>query len=345
MSDGTSDGTSGGTSTAGQYSMVHTEVVEAPPEVLYDLVADVTRWPVIFGPSLYVRHLERAPGTERFQLWARVNDEVKTWTSRRALDPDRLHISFEQERSEPPIASMGGEWHFTPLPGGRTEVVLGHHFGVVSGADANWLSRAVDHNSREELASLRRIAELGHPVDEVVYTFEDAVDLPGAAADAYDFVNRADRWPERLPHVSRVRLTEAVPGVQDMEMDTVTVDGSAHTTRSIRLCFPDERIVYKQLVAPALLFGHSGSWHFTDAPAGESGGAPEAGAGAVVTARHTVAINPAAVADVLGRGRTLADARKYLRDALGGNGRATMAHAGAYAQARQVVAVDDGAPG
>jgi aromatase len=328
-------------SAAGQYSMVHTEVVAAPADVLYGLVADVTRWPVIFGPSLYVRHLERGERSERFQLWALVNDEVKTWTSRRELDAQRLRITFEQERSQPPIASMGGEWTFTPLSDGRTEVVLGHHFSAVAGADAGWISRAVDSNSQQELASLRRIAELGHPVDEVIYTFSDAMDVPGAAADAYDFVNRSDKWPERLPHVSRVTLTEEVPGVQDMEMDTVTVDGSAHTTRSVRLCFPDERIVYKQLIAPALLFGHSGAWHFADAPDSDS----TAARAAVVTARHTVAINPAAVAEVLGPDATMADARKYLRDALGGNGRATMAHAGAYAESRQAVPVDDGASG
>jgi ribosome-associated toxin RatA of RatAB toxin-antitoxin module len=304
--------------------MVHTRVVAASREVLYGLVADVTRWPVVFGPSLHVHYLERGDTAERFQLWARVNDEVKTWTSRRTLDPVGFSITFEQERSQAPILSMGGEWVFTSLPGGLTEVVLKHHYSAASAEDAEWIATAVDRNSEAELAALGRVAELGHPVDELIFTFSDVVTIDGTAADAYDFVHRSDLWPERLPHVGRVHLVEDEAGNQDMEMDTITADGSAHTTRSIRLCFAGESIVYKQLKPPKLLFGHSGAWSFADADGG-----------AVVTAQHTVAINPEAVREVLGAEATVADARAYLRDALGGNGRATMTHAGAYAQARR----------
>ncbi|MGH3991131.1 MAG: aromatase/cyclase, partial [Pseudonocardiaceae bacterium] len=106
------------------HSMEHARVVHAPAEVLYELVADVTRWPVIFGPSLHVRHLQHSPAQERFQLWALVGGQVKNWTSRRTLDASGLCITFEQERSQAPILSMGGSWSFRALPGGRTQVVL-----------------------------------------------------------------------------------------------------------------------------------------------------------------------------------------------------------------------------
>ncbi len=306
-----------------QQTTVHSHVISAPAQAGYDLVADVTRWPAIFEPSLHVHHLEFDEHAERFQLWALVNGQVKTWTSRRTLDSRQLHIAFMQERTQPPFASMGGEWTFRSLPGNRSEVVLTHHFTAVVGESLDAVTTAVDHNSEKELAALGRLAELGHPVSDVVFSFEDTVHLDGAARDAYQFVYRADEWPQRLPHVSRVVLREEPPDVQDMEMDTVTADGSAHTTRSIRLCFPAERIVYKQLMPPALLFGHSGGWTFTDGPDG-----------AVATARHTVAINPAAIIEILGTNRTLADARDFLRAALGANSQATLAHAGAYAQSR-----------
>jgi hypothetical protein len=152
-------------------------------------------------------------------------------------------------------------------------------------------------------------------------TFEDEIPLDGSAEDAYVFIDRSDLWPQRLPHVARVRLLDPQPGVQDMEMETTTADGGTHTTRSIRLCFPSDRIVYKQLVTPELLLGHSGSWHLRK---GEDGD--------VATARHTVVINPDAVAKVLGPDRTLADAREFVRGALGANSRTTMAHASAYAR-------------
>lgn len=300
--------------------MVHRRSVGAPREVLYDLASDVTRWPVLFGPTLHVDVIERDAGGERFHLWAMVGDEARTWTSRRSLDPDRFEITFEQERTEPPIAAMGGRWRFLPRPGNRTEVVLEHEFAAADGdrETVERLNAAVDRNSDDELAALGRLAELGHVPDDLVDSFEDVVELPVPAADAFSFILRSDLWPDRIPHVGRVVLREPQPGVQDMEMDTITSDGSHHTTRSIRVCYPEERIVYKQLVPPVLLLGHSGAWSFAAGP----------GAGVAVTARHMVAIDPTKVESVLGARRTLADARAYLRDALGTNSRATLAHAG-----------------
>ncbi|MGV9973470.1 aromatase/cyclase [Nocardia beijingensis] len=293
--------------------MSHSRVVQAAPDVVYDLVADVTRWPVIFEPSVLVRHLHRGPDEERFRLWATVGGAVRNWTSRRVLDAGQRRIAFEQERSQAPIASMGGGWSFRELGAGTTKVVLDHHFTVVDGADAAQVAAAVDRNSVSELAALARIAELGHPVDEVVRTFEDTVTLDCSASEAYAFVYHSERWPEQVPHVGRVELTEDADGVQLMEMDTVTAGGIPHTTKSIRVCVPGERIDYKQLVPPAILFGHSGAWEFADGPDG-----------AVVTARHTVAIDPVAAREILGANTDLADAGAYLTEALSSNSRNTL---------------------
>ncbi|WP_218020538.1 aromatase/cyclase [Nocardia beijingensis] len=293
--------------------MSHSRVVQAAPDVVYDLVADVTRWPVIFEPSVLVRHLHRGPDEERFRLWATVGGAVRNWTSRRVLDAGQRRIAFEQERSQAPIASMGGGWSFRELGAGTTKVVLDHHFTVVDGADAAQVAAAVDRNSVSELAALARIAEIGHPVDEVVRTFEDTVTLDCSASEAYDFVYHSERWPEQVPHVGRVELTEDADGVQLMEMDTVTAGGIPHTTKSIRVCVPGERIDYKQLVPPAILFGHSGAWEFADGPDG-----------AVVTARHTVAIDPVAAREILGANTDLADAGAYLTEALSSNSRNTL---------------------
>lgn len=306
-----------------QRTTIHSRVISAPVQAVYDLVADVTRWPAIFEPSLHVHHLEFDEHAERFQLWALVNGQVKTWTSRRTLDSRQLHIGYTQERPQPPFASMSGEWIFRSLPRNRSEVVLTHHFSTVDDESLDAVTTAVDHNSESELTALGRIAQLGHPVSELIFSFADTVHLGGAARDAYQFVARSDEWPQRLPHVSRVVLREKSPNVQDMEMDTVTTDGATHTTRSIRLCFPHEQIVYKQLMPPDLLSGHSGGWTFTDGPDG-----------AQATARHTVAINPDAITAVLGANRTLTDARDFLRAALSANSRVTLAHAGVHAQSQ-----------
>ena len=311
-------------------TMTHRRLIAAPPDVVYRLVEDVSVWPVVFGPSVYVRHLERRPAEERFRIWALVAGEVRDWVSLRELDPDARRISFRQQRTHAPVTSMGGTWTCHPVDGGHTEVVLDHDF-TVAGSDDELaaITSAVDHNSNEELEALARIAELGYPIDEVIDTFVDTVELDGSVSDGYDFVYRSDLWPSRLPHVDRAELTEDVPGVQHMEMDTVTAGGDAHTTRSIRLCFSDELIVYKQLLPPRMLFGHNGEWEFR-----------QGSSGAEVSARHTVAINPVAAREVLGEHTTLAEARQYLREALGNNGKATLAHAGDYVRARKDVSLD-----
>jgi aromatase len=307
-----------------QHSTEHTVVVAAPPRVLYELVADVTCWPAVFGPSVHVHHLAREERAERFRIWAVVGGEVTSWVSRRAFDPEGLRIAFRQEHGRPPIASMAGEWLFRPLPGDRTEIVLRHDFTAVDdeARAVRWITEALDRNSPEELGALARTAESGHPVGDVVFSFTDTVRLATTAEAAYDFVHRADRWAERLPHVSRVRLHESAPGVQELEMDTVTADGAAHTTRSVRVCESGQWIAYKQQRTPELLLGHSGLWTFADGPDGSS-----------VTARHTVVLNPAAVEDVLGAGTTLAEARAHVRDALGRNSRTTLASAAGSADA------------
>lgn len=304
----------------------HGRSVDARPEVVYQLVADVTRWPVVFGPTVRVEHIERSPGRERFRIWAVVGEAVASWSSARTLDPAAGRVTFRQEHSTPPIASMSGAWELRARPDGGTDVTLLHEFSVVDDdpAAVSAVEAALDRNSDAELGALARVAEAGPAVDDLVLGFEDVVELPVRRDEAYAFVDAADRWPERLPHVRRVALTERAPGVQDMEMETVTAGGHAHTTRSIRLCDAAAgHIAYKQLQPPGLLLGHSGSWTF--APAG---------AGTLVTARHLVAIDPDTVAGVLGPDAGLAEARRYVRDALGANSRATLAAAGTRAAGR-----------
>jgi ribosome-associated toxin RatA of RatAB toxin-antitoxin module len=309
-----------------EHRVEHAIEVAAAPEVVYHLVRDVTNWPVIFGPTVHVQHLEQGADAERFRIWAIANGEVMTWISRRTFDSRALVIGFAQERSQAPIASMAGEWTFRPTAGGGTEVVLGHQFTAVD-ADADtlrWIEQALDRNSGAELAGLRRIAELDPPLSEIYFSFDDTVEIDGSAVDAYQFVYEAAEWPIRLPHVQRVSVTEDEPGIQRMEMDTATADGSTHTTNSVRICFPDELIVYKQVVAPALLLGHSGRWTFRQTETGVS-----------VTATHTVAIKPDAVKAVLGATATLDEAKVFAREALGSNSRTTLAHAKAFAEARR----------
>ncbi|MFD8480073.1 aromatase/cyclase [Kitasatospora sp. NPDC059673] len=309
-----------------QHRTVHSTTVAAPAEAVYGIVADVTTWPQYFAPNVHVEHLEQSEGSERIRIWATANGEVKTWVSRRELDAAGLKVTFRQEISTPPVASMSGTWLVTAIDESTSLLELYHDFTAVDDLPENveWINSALDRNSESELAGIKQIAELGGELDELVFSFDDTVHVAGAGADVFDFLNRADLWPERLPHVAALDLQEDVPGVQVMTMDTSTADGSVHTTKSIRVVFGEDRIVYKQIAVPALMTAHTGRWTIVEADGGVD-----------VTSRHTVTLKPSAVEKILGEGKTVADAREYVHRALSTNSTTTLKHAMAFAEARR----------
>ncbi|MGW1713636.1 aromatase/cyclase [Streptomyces sp. NPDC002156] len=301
----------------------HEITVEAPATAVYRLIAEVGNWPRIFPPTIYVDHLERGAGEERIRIWATANGEAKNWTSRRTLDPERLRITFRQEVSAPPVAAMGGTWIIEPLSETASRVRLLHDYRAVDDdpEGLRWIDEAVDRNSRSELASLQTNVELAHVAEEFTFSFEDTVQIDGSAKDAYDFIDEAGLWERRLPHVARVRLTEDTPGLQTLEMDTRAKDGSTHTTKSYRVTFPHHRIAYKQVTLPALMTLHTGIWTFA-----------ENERGVAATSQHTVVLNTANIAGILGPEATVSDAREYVRGALSTNSSATLGHAKDYAE-------------
>ncbi|NLU68562.1 aromatase/cyclase [Streptomyces sp. HNM0574] len=304
----------------------HEITVEAPAAEVYRLLAEVENWPRIFPPSVFVDHVERGEREERIRIWATANGEAKNWTSRRTLDPDGLRITFRQEVPAHPVAAMGGTWIVESAGENLSRVRLLHDYRAVDD-DAEklaWIDQAVDRNSRSELASLKENVELATNRAELTLSFEDSVEIDGSAKDVYDFLNEADRWKERLPHVAQVDLREDTPGLQILRMDTLTKDGSSHTTESVRVCFPHHRILYKQTTLPALMTLHTGRWTLQEDARGVT----------TATSQHTVVVNTANIAAVLGEDAGVPEAREFLRNALGGNSRATLGHAKEYAEAR-----------
>ncbi|MFF6782492.1 SRPBCC family protein [Streptomyces sp. NPDC012510] len=301
----------------------HEITVQAPATEVYRLIAEVENWPRIFPPTVYVDHVERGENQERIRIWATANGEVKNWTSRRTLDPEALRITFRQEVSAPPVASMGGTWIIEPLSEDTSRIRLLHDYRAIDDdpESLKWIDEAVDRNSRSELDALKTNVELAHAAAEVTFSFEDTVQVNGSAKDLFDFVNEADRWQERLPHVATVRLEEVSPGLQILEMDTRAKDGSTHTTKSYRVCFPHHRIAYKQVTLPALMTLHTGYWTFS-----------ENEDGVAASSQHTVVLNTENITRVLGPDAGVAEAREYVRTALSTNSRATLGHARTYAE-------------
>jgi aromatase len=311
-------------STSTTRQVEHEIIIGAPARNVYRLIVDVENWPQIFGPTVHVEYVERTARSERIHIWATANGTAKTWTSRREFDPDQLRIDFRQEVSQPPVGGMGGAWVVEPISEAKSRVRLLHDYHAASGdpADLAWIDKVVERNSQAELSALAANAELDPESSDLLLSFDDTVDINGLAKDVYDFLNEAQLWQERLPHVSRVLLEEETPGLQLLEMDTRTKDGSTHTTKSVRVCQPHTKIVYKQIQVPALMTLHTGHWLIDERPAG----------GVSVTSRHTVRINDANIAAVLGEGADLADARTFVRNALSTNSLATLHQAKTYAE-------------
>ena len=94
----------------------HTIDADAPADTVYGLLAASRNWPAVFEPTVFVDPLDEGVAGdgvtfERFRLWATVNGQVVSWSSRRELDRSTRLITFHQEHSTPPIASMSGSWH------------------------------------------------------------------------------------------------------------------------------------------------------------------------------------------------------------------------------------------
>ncbi|MDQ0847877.1 aromatase/cyclase [Streptomyces sp. V1I6] len=306
------------------HATTHEVNVAAPAGVVYGLISDAVQWPLFFPPNVHVERLEFDGDSERLRMWATANGQVKSWTSRRVLDPARRRIEFRQELPASPVQSMGGTWVVEPLDANRSKLTLLHDFTVAgdNADDVAWVERATDTNSRAELANLRQLAERWSQLDDLVMSFEDSVRVNGPAELVYDFLYRVADWPQLVPHVSRLDLTEDQPGVQVMAMDTVTADGSTHTTESVRVCFPHaQRIVYKQTATPLLMSAHTGEWSVV----------PDE-TGVTVTSQHSVVLRPENIEPVLGPDADVQTARRYVREALGRNSGATLALAKKHAE-------------
>ncbi|MFC8448361.1 aromatase/cyclase [Kitasatospora sp. NPDC057223] len=304
----------------------HEVTVSAPAADVYRLIADVANWPRIFPPTIYVDHVERGEREERIRIWATANGEAKNWTSRRTLDPQALRIEFRQEVSTAPVATMGGTWIIEPLSETESRIRLLHDYTAVDDDPKSiaWIDEAVDRNSRSELAALKTNVELATASEELTFSFEDTVQINGSAKDVFDFINEAHLWSERLPHVATVRLDEDSPGLQTLEMDTRAKDGSVHTTRSYRVCFPHDKIAYKQTTLPALMNLHTGYWTFR-----------ETETGVAASSQHTVVLRAENITKILGPEAGVAEATEYVRTALSTNSRATLGHAKDYAEAKR----------
>ncbi len=142
----------------------HTIRVAAPPQQIYQLIANVDHWPHLFDTVLAVEHIGWARSGERVRFWGRFGERRGSWISTREVDPKRMQLRFRQEQAAYPLASLGGLWLVVPKGTGAV-VALDHYYTVVDDdpVEAQRLDETIGHSSTGMLAALRRAAEFGGP--------------------------------------------------------------------------------------------------------------------------------------------------------------------------------------
>lgn len=138
----------------------HTIRVAAPPQRVYQLVANVDRWPHMFDTVATVEHVGWDAAGERVRFWGRFGGRRGSWVSCRELNTKRLQLRFRQEQAPHPFATLGGLWRVVPKGDGA--LVLLDHYYTVAGDDpvaARHLHDTIERSSTGMLDALRRAAE------------------------------------------------------------------------------------------------------------------------------------------------------------------------------------------
>lgn len=304
----------------------HEISVPAPAQEVFDLLADREEWPRLFASFV---HLEQVPDADRLRMWTVSGDGIDTWTARRTVDPAAMRIDIAPEQPHPPVTELTRTFTVRPVAPDRCVVALDHHYrtdGTDHAADA--VARAIDGIAVRELSGLAAAAEveLAHP--ELVLHLEDSVPTGGSADGAFAFLRDVERWAERLDHVESVSVTPGPPGADTVETVTRERQGTLLTTRVARVHLPDERaLVFRHLVLPPIGRLHLGRWSVE-----------ETGAGAVLTVRQCVVIDPDGAERMLGAGTDLSAAAAFARSELSTKARLVLDGAAAHTGQRARVA-------
>ncbi|MET9324312.1 SRPBCC family protein [Streptomyces sp. NPDC003038] len=286
--------------------------VAAPAGVVYGLLADAVRWPLLLPSPVHVERIDFDGVRERLRLWLWdvAQERVRSFHLRRVLHPQSRTVEFEQEDTARPGAPTTGTWTVRARGENTSLLTLRqeHTLEGLPGAQSARSRQEWQAQAAAQLAGVKEIAERWDRLDELLLSFEDSVHVQGPAELVYDFLYRIEDWPQRVPHVEAASVSEDLPGVQVAAVDTCAAPGGRTlTTRAVRLCFPSAvRIVYKELITPELIAAHSGEWSLV----------PERDGVRVLCSRQ-VMLRDEAVEEVLGSGTGLVEARRHVRTWLG----------------------------
>jgi len=286
------------------HSAQHTVPVAAPADVVYGLLADSPRWPVLLPSFVHVERVDFDGTEENLLVWHLRHGQVCSSPARRVLRPAQRRITFEPRDTLAPGAWASGVWDVAPDGADRSLLTLRHE----RPAEPGQRPEALESDVRAELTALREAAERWDRLDDLLLSFEDSVHVDGPPELVYDFLYRIQDWADLVPHVDRADVTEDRPGVHTAVLHTVAPEtGEPLVSESVRLCFPAAgRIVHKDTLAPDPVAAHYGEWYLEPDETGVR-----------VVSLHHVMLRESTVKSALGEGALLVDARRHVREWLG----------------------------
>ena len=108
---------------------------------------------------------------------------------------------------------------------------------------------------------MKFITEMQRPKVCFEGNIEASLDIHCPPEEAYKAIYEMEKWPERLPHVKRIKTLYNDGVYQEFLMD-VQSDTGMIEVRSIRRCSLNEGITFFQPNPPKFLKHHCGGWHF-----------------------------------------------------------------------------------
>ncbi len=100
--------------------------MQAPPETVFRLAADVEFWPALLPHYRYVRILRRSPERRLVEMAASRDGIPVSWTSIEWLEPERHRITFRHVRGV--TRGMVVEWAIEPTEANGVDVTISHQW-------------------------------------------------------------------------------------------------------------------------------------------------------------------------------------------------------------------------
>jgi aromatase len=303
--------------------------VAASAQAVMALLAEVADWPLLLARIVHVEPLATVGLARLAHIWGLSPDGIDEHVCRITPGAAVGDLTVARVVARPPASSLTARWHAEGTGTGRSRLTLSHEYeAIADDVDAAALLHAqLGADAESDVASMGRAAEIlaTHPACRFAFAEDVALDTGSSADAAFEFLRRPERWPGQPPGIASLAVREERPGIQLLELGIEQEDGSVRAEVAARLSLPQRRLLVHKSVRPRpLVFGHTSVFWVEP---GESGGGS-------VGARHTLLLDPSAVASALGPQATLAEASDMVRRAISAESKFTLLGAAAAGQQR-----------